>query len=150
MDKGLSINEWTCCSRHSQNPQCKHIAQHARINSSRHTPLMDIQVLQRLDVAHPSTQFFLSITSFRMNDDSVFTLFSSYVILLVMEALNEASPRLVRWHRDPVETLRSLHIFCKKFFSHGRHTIAWSHLFWFPLCGGTGGCQASNNCILVI
>jgi hypothetical protein len=149
MAKGQSINDWICCLRHSQKPQRKHVAPLASRSSSRHTPLMDIQVPQWLDAAHPRFRFFVNY-SFRMDSDLIFTLFSSCVIILVMAALNEAIPRLVRWNRVPVETFSSLHNFCKLYFSHDRHIIAWSHLFWFPLCGGTGGCQTKHNCILVI
>jgi hypothetical protein len=110
MAKGQSTSDWICCLRHSQTPQCKHVAPLASRSSSRSTPLMDIQVPQWLDAAHPRL-WFLSITVFRMNSDYIFTLFYSCVTILVMAALNEANPRLASWNKVPVETFSFLHNF---------------------------------------
>jgi hypothetical protein len=140
---------WICCLRHSQMPQYKHAAPLASRSSSRSTPPMDIQVPQWLDAAHPRL-WFLSITVFRMNSDYILTLFYSCVTFLVMAALNEACPRLVSGNKVPVEIFIFLLNFCKLNLSHDRHITAWSHLFWFPLCGGTGGCQTKHSCTLVI
>jgi hypothetical protein len=150
MAKGSSINDWTCCSRHSQMLQRKPVVQHASKDSPWHTPFMDIQVLPWHDAAHPRSQFFVN---FSHRVDSVKIVFTPFgcAILSVMVALNEASPRLDRWNRVPADTSNSLLNFCKKkFVRYDRLKTAWSHLFWFPSCGGTGGCQASQSCKLVI
>jgi hypothetical protein len=107
--------------------------------SPRHTPLMDIQVLQWHDAAHPRSRFFVNYRYRVDSDKIVFTLIFGCEILSVMTALNEANPRLDRWNRVPVDTSNSLLNFCKKKFRHDRHITTWSHLFWFPSCGGIGG-----------
>jgi hypothetical protein len=151
MAKGSSINDWTCCLRHSQKPQRKPAAQLARRDSPRHTPLMDIQVLQWLDAAHPRSHFFVNYR-FRMDSDKiVFTLFSGCVILLVMAALNEASPRLVRWNRVPVETISPLHNFCKKKNSAMIDTSTLGATYsGFPHVAEQVAAKHRTSCILMI
>jgi hypothetical protein len=107
MVKGPSISDQIYCLNLSQTPHHMYNAPLASRSSSRSTPSMDIQVPDRLDVAHPCL-WFLSITIFRMNSDYIFTLFYSCVTILVMVALNEIYPKLASGNKVPVEIL----IFC--------------------------------------
>ena len=84
-------------------PQYKHATPLARRSLSRSTTLMDIQVPQWLDAAHPRF-YFLLVTILRMNSDYILTLFYSCVTILVMAALNEACPKLVSGNKVSVET----------------------------------------------
>jgi hypothetical protein len=90
---------------------------------------------------------------FRMNSDYLFTLFYSCISILVMAALNAVCLRLANGIKVPVETLSFCSIFVnfvKQNICHFRHITAWSHLFWFPFCGGTGGCQTMHRCTLMM
>jgi hypothetical protein len=124
--------------------QRKLIAQLASNDSARHTPFMDIQILPWHDTTHPRSQYFVN---FSHRVDSVKLVFTPFVcaILSVMAALNEANPRSSRWNMVPADTCNSLHNFYIKFSSHDRIKIVWSHLFWFPSCGGTCGYQVSRS-----
>nr|ABR18331.1 unknown [Picea sitchensis] len=110
---------------------------------------MDVQVPQKLDAAHLCL-WFMSILIFRMNSDFIFTIFYSFVTIIEMAALEEVCPRLVTGKESPAKTLSFCSNFCNLKLCHYGHTIVWSHLFWFPLCGGTGGCQTIYKCTLMM
>jgi len=129
--------------------QCQHAVPLARRSLSRPSPLMGTQVPQWLDTAYPSL-YFLSITVFSMNNDYISTPFISCVNSLVMVALYEPHPRIASWNEVPINTFNIFAHFCKQNYIHDRHIIAWSHLFSFPLCGRTGGCQMTHSCTLMI
>jgi hypothetical protein len=136
MVKASSINDWTCCSRHSRMLQCRPSAQHASNDSPQHTPFMDIQVLPWNEAAHPKLQCFVnfshSIGGLIYHDDKLdFTHFVC-IILSVMAALNKASPRLGRRNWVPANTCNSLHNFCIISSSHGTSKLFGATCSSFP------------------
>jgi hypothetical protein len=136
--KGSSINDWTCCLKPSQMLQSQQVAPPASRSLSRPSLLMDTQVPPWLDAAYPRHCFL-----------SIIVLNLSYSCI-AMAALFEASLRLARWNDVPVDTFSIFVQFCNQLHSHDRSIIAWSHLFWFPFCGRTGGCQTIHSCTLMI